>query len=157
PVPSRPRRSKRCTMRQSRPPASERRRSRPTRGGVTFRRRRRLRGWVDADDVVGDYPAGCSLGGRRRAGGKGGLMRGPVLLSTPSVAWGHVPPITAGLSPVDPRVAPARGLTARITGPVLLAGLLTLVVAALTPTPALAAQKGWLGGDGNWMDGAHWT
>jgi hypothetical protein len=42
--------------------------------------------------------------------------------------------------------------------PVVLAALLALTVAALTPEPALAATKTWsgLGGDANWMTPGNW-
>jgi autotransporter-associated beta strand protein len=41
--------------------------------------------------------------------------------------------------------------------PAVLGALVALVAAALTPTAALAAEKGWVGGDGYWSDDAHWT
>src|SRR5260370_25435201 len=90
-------------------------------------------------------------------------MRCTVSLDTLSLADRHVPPIAAGSLRDAAVAAPARDARARTPllcrWSVVLAALLALMGAALTPTPALADIKVWIGAgaDNNWMTPGNWT
>src|SRR3954470_23222168 len=90
-------------------------------------------------------------------------MRCTVWLGTHSFADPRLSPITAGPFRDGAVAAPAGGIKARIAPPtrlwpILLAVLLALVAAALTPASALAGSKQWagLGGDASWSTPGNW-